>query len=96
MISNFALDNDIQPLSEFRKNTAEYIDRIRNQKKTIVLTQHGKSAAVLVNVEEYQQMLDKLDLIDELIAAETDFTNNDIVSQEEAKKTIIENLAKWK
>jgi len=31
------------------------------------LTQHGKSAAVLVDVSEYQRMVDKIDLMEELI-----------------------------
>ena len=43
------LDQDIQPLSKFRKHAADFIDRIKKQKRSITLTQHGKSAAVLVN-----------------------------------------------
>ena len=51
------LDQDIRPVSEFRKNAASFIDRIQQQKRSIVLTQHGKSAAVLVGVSEYQRMV---------------------------------------
>ncbi|MEX0646909.1 MAG: type II toxin-antitoxin system Phd/YefM family antitoxin [Balneolaceae bacterium] len=61
------IDQDIQPLSEFRKHAADFIDRIKKQKRSIVLTQHGKSAAVLVDVSEYQRMVDKIDLMEELI-----------------------------
>lgn len=90
------LDQDIQPLSEFRKHAAEFIDRIKKQKRSIVLTQHGKSAAVLVDVTEYQRMVDKIELMEELIEAERQIARGETVSHEEAKRRILENLAKWK
>ena len=90
------IDQDIQPLSEFRKHAADFIDRIKKQKRSIVLTQHGKSAAVLVNVSVYQRMVDKLDLMEELIEAERQIARGEVVSHDEAKKRIKENLAKWK
>jgi len=90
------LDQDIQPLSEFRKHAADFIDRIKKQKRSIILTQHGKSAAVLVEVSEYQRMVDKIDLMEELIEAERQIASGNVVSHEEAKRRIKENLAKWK
>jgi len=90
------IDQDIQPVSEFRKHAADFIDRIKKQKRSIVLTQHGKSAAVLVDVSEYQRMVNKLDLMEELIEAERQITRGEVVSHDEAKKQIKENLAKWK
>lgn len=90
------IDQDIQPLSEFRKHAAEFIERIKQQKRSIVLTQHGKSAAVLVDVSEYQRMLDKLDLIEELMAAEREIERGEVTSHEKAKQQIKESLAKWR
>ncbi len=90
------IDQDIQPLSEFRKHAADFIDRIKKQKRSIILTQHGKSAAVLVDVSEYQRMVDTIDLMDELIEAERQIARGDVVSHEDAKKRIKENLGKWK
>lgn len=90
------LDQDIRPLSEFRKNAASFIDRIQKQKRSIVLTQHGKSAAVLVDVSEYQRMVDKLDMMEDLLEAERQIARGEVYSHEEAKKRIKENLAKWK
>ena len=90
------LDRDIQPLSEFRKHAAEFIDRIKKEKRSIVLTQHGKSAAVLVDVSEYQRMIDKIDFMEELIEAERQIARGEVVSHEVAKKQIKANLEKWK
>jgi len=90
------LDQDIQPLSEFRKHAADFITKIKNQKRPIVLTQHGKSAAVLVDVSEYQRMIDKIDLMDELIEAERQIAKGEVISHQEAKNLIKANLEKWK
>lgn len=90
------IDQDIQPLSEFRKHAADFIDRIKNQKRSIVLTQHGKSAAVLVDVSEYQRLVEKIDLMDELVEAERQVARGEVVSHEEAKRQIKQNLSKWK
>lgn len=90
------IDQDIQPLSEFRKHAAEFIERIKQQKRSIVLTQHGKSAAVLVDVSEYQRMVDKLELIEELMEAERQIERGEIVSHEEAKQRIKDSLNRWR
>jgi prevent-host-death family protein len=95
-IARIEIDQDIQPLSEFRKHAADFIERIKKQKRSIVLTQHGKSAAVLVDVTEYQRMVDKLDLMEELIEAERQIARGEVVSHEDAKKRIKDNLARWK
>ncbi|MEX0722609.1 MAG: type II toxin-antitoxin system Phd/YefM family antitoxin [Gracilimonas sp.] len=90
------LDQDIQPVSEFRKKSADFIDRVKNNKRPIVLTQHGKSAAILIDVAEYQRMIDKIDLMDDLLEAERQIMNGEVTSHEEAKNQIRENLKKWK
>ncbi|MDI6402443.1 type II toxin-antitoxin system Phd/YefM family antitoxin [Balneolaceae bacterium ANBcel3] len=95
-ISNFSLEQDIQPLSEFRKNAADFIGRLKREKRSIVLTQHGKSAAVLVDVSEYQQMIDKITLMEELMKADGQITRGEVIAHEDAKQQIRENLAKWK
>lgn len=94
--SRLQLDQDIQPVSEFRKNAASFIDRIQKQKRSIVLTQHGKSAAVLVDVSEYQRMVDKLDKMEDLLEAERQIARGEVFTHEEAKQKIKENLEKWK
>jgi len=51
------LVSDIRPLSEFRANTAALIAQVRKTGRPLVLTQHGKSAVVLLDVRHYQSML---------------------------------------
>ncbi|HAC16809.1 MAG TPA: hypothetical protein DCE78_12825, partial [Bacteroidetes bacterium] len=94
--NTLSLEQDIQPLSEFRRNSAQFISKLKKENRTIVLTQHGKSAAVLVDVVAYQRMLDKMELMEELLEAERQINTGDVVSHEEAKRQIMHNLEKWK
>ena len=55
------LDTDIRPVTEFRANAATLIGQVRDTKRAMVLTQHGRGAAVLVDVAQYQQMLEQIE-----------------------------------
>lgn len=91
-----SLTKDIEPLSAFRKESANFIKRIKEEKNPIVLTQHGKSAAVLLNVEEYERLINKLELLEDLIEAKQDVQNGKVFSMEEAKARMETHLTKWK
>ncbi|HEV2719742.1 MAG TPA: type II toxin-antitoxin system Phd/YefM family antitoxin [Thermoanaerobaculia bacterium] len=57
------LDNDIKPVSEFRANAAELIEHVKTNKRPLVLTQRGHSAAVVLDVAEYEGMLEEIELL---------------------------------
>lgn len=54
---------DIQPLSTFRANAASLVQQVRETKRPLVLTQHGRSAAVVLDVGEYEAMVEKIELL---------------------------------
>ena len=66
---NISITNDIEPLSEFRKNSADFVKRLKREKQPIVLTQHGKSAAVLMDVSEYERVTKKMEMLEDLLEA---------------------------
>jgi len=41
----------------------EYINELRINKRPIILTQHGKSAAVLMDAEKLQELQDQIDFM---------------------------------
>lgn len=82
-MSRIQLDQDIRSLSDFRANAASYIQRVKTEHRPLVLTQHGKSSAVLIDVEDYQKLLDKIQLLEELATARKELDNGEGVSQEE-------------
>jgi len=82
-MSQIQLDQDIRSLSDFRANAASYIERVKTKRRPLVLTQHGKSSAVLIDVEDYQKLLDKIQLLEELSTARKELDNGDGLSQED-------------
>lgn len=82
------LDNDIQPLSEFRANAAKFVKQLKETRRPIILTQHGKSSAVLMDVTEYQRLLDRIELLQEIQVAEKQITEGKYLSHEEVKKRL--------
>ncbi|MFZ4524310.1 MAG: type II toxin-antitoxin system Phd/YefM family antitoxin [Chlorobium sp.] len=54
---------NIAPLTDFGNNIQQYMDELSLNKRPLLLTQQGKSSAVLLDAEVYQQMLDKMAFI---------------------------------
>ena len=86
------LDEDIQPLSEFRAHVASFIEKIQKTKRPLVITQRGKSAAVILAVSEYEQLLDRVELLTDIQMAEAQINNGEGISHEDAQKQIVGNL----
>lgn len=63
------LEKDIKPLSEFRAKTANFVKQVRETKRPMIITQHGKSSAILVDVNVYQSMIEKIELLEEILLA---------------------------
>lgn len=54
---------DVRPVTEFRANAAALLDQVQKTKRPMILTQHGRSAAVLLDVAVYEDLLDKVALL---------------------------------
>ena len=58
-MANLKPSQDVQPLSAFRANAAGFLEQVRATKRPLVLTQHGKSAAVVLDVDEYESLVER-------------------------------------
>jgi len=93
---NISISRDIEPLSEFRKKSADFVKRLKKEKQPIVLTQHGKSAAVLMDVSEYERFTRKMKMLEDLLEAKQQVEQGKTHTLEEARVRIEKHLAKWK
>ena len=82
------LDNDIKPLSEFRANAANFVKQVKETKRPLILTQHGKSSAVLVDVAEYQAIIEKLELLQEVQLAEQQISEGKYLTTAKVEKRL--------
>lgn len=61
---------DVRPVTEFRSHASAVIDQVQRTKRPVVLTQHGRSAAVLLNVGVYEDLVDEVAVIRDIRTAE--------------------------
>ncbi len=60
------LSKDIHSLTEFKRNTTEFLQRIKQTKHPLVLTVNGKAELVVQDAESYQELLNAAELVETL------------------------------
>ena len=85
-------DEDIRPLSEFRAGVASFVKQVNETRRPMVLTQHGRGVAVLVDIHEFEAMRARLALLEDVTVAETQIAAGRLTPQDEAKARALENL----
>lgn len=56
---------DIQTLTDFKRNAKEYVERIKATKSPLVLTVNGKAEVVVHEARAFQEMMDRLERVEE-------------------------------
>ena len=88
------IDQDIKPLSEVRTGIATFIKQVHNTKRPVIITQHGKSVAVLLSVHEYEAMQEKIELLTDVQTSIDQLENGTGVEHNDAKETILKRILK--
>ena len=88
------LNQDIRPLSEVRTGIASFIKQVHDTKRPLVITQHGKGVAVLLDVQEYEIIREKLELLSDIQKSITQIDNDQGIDHSEAKAVLLERVTK--
>ncbi len=88
------IDQDIKPLSEVRTGFANFIKQIHDTKRPVIITQHGKSVAVLLDVYEYEATQEKLELLTDVQTSLNQLENGQGLAHEEAKEKVLKRVQK--
>ena len=78
------LAEDVKPLSEFRARVASCIRQVRKTKRPVVITHHGKSAAVLLDIAHYEVLMERLETLQDIRTAEQQLSDGKGVPHEQA------------
>ena len=76
---------DIRPVSEFRANAAELIEQVKKSGRPLVLTQRGHSAVVVLDMANYAQLVEELQVLRDVRTAAQQIDAGQGVSDREAK-----------
>ncbi len=60
---------DILPLTDFKRRTNEFVDRLKSTHQPLVLTINGKPEIVVLDAAAYQRLHDRLEELESQLAA---------------------------
>ena len=87
---------DIIPFSECRNNLSTYINRVRETRRPILITQNGRAASYLVDAELLDSVFDQMELSRDVEISRRQFAKGKGIPHEEVMNNIDMLLKKWK
>ncbi len=88
------INQDIRPMSEFRSGVASFLKQVHDTKRPLVITQHGKGVAVLLDAGEFKVMQEKIELFEDLEKSITQIELGSGISYNDAKKQVLRRINK--
>lgn len=88
----FKIDQDIKPLSEIRTGIATFIKQVHDTKRPVIITQHGKGVAVLLDAHEYEAMQEKLELLTDIQTSLNQLEKGAGISHADAKTKVLKRV----
>jgi prevent-host-death family protein len=68
------ISRDINSLSNFKRNTSDFLERLKETKSPLVLTLNGVSELVVQSAEGYQELLDRLEYLETVAGVQRGLT----------------------
>lgn len=69
-LSKLGADDDIRALSAFRSAVASFVKHVSETRRPMVVAQRIRDAAVLIDVQAFEAMQERLELLDDIYRAE--------------------------
>ena len=88
------VNEDIRPMSEFRTGIASFLKQIHDTKRPLIITQHGKGVAVLLDANEYEAMQEKLELLQDIQTSISQVEGGRGIEHSDAKATVLKRIRK--
>ena len=82
------LSQDIKPISYLKAKTADVINSVNENQRTIIITQNGEAKAVIQDIKSYENLQNSLNLLKLIVQSENDVENNEVIEQDK----MFENL----
>jgi antitoxin YefM len=83
---------DVRALTEFRANVAAVLQQVQSTGRPVILTQHGKSAAVLLDPAAYEALIEELELLRDIQEGERQSAAGEALAHGAARKQLLQRL----
>jgi antitoxin YefM len=88
------VNEDIRPMSEVRTGIASFLKQIHNTKRPLIITQHGRGVAVLLDAGEYEAMQEKIEMLQDVQTSMGQIEAGHGVEHEDARATVMKQIRK--
>ena len=85
---------DVWPVTEFRANASWVLGQVHATKRPVILTQHGRSSAVLMDVDVYESLLDEVALVRAVRTGEEELAADKVIAHEDVEARIRARLTR--
>lgn len=87
-MKNISVSNDIIPVGEFKSSLAKYLKEIQVRKNSLIITQNGKPAGVLISPEEFDKLMEIKQLIDSISKGLSDVEKGKVMTSSQLKNQL--------
>jgi prevent-host-death family protein len=60
---NMKLSKSVKPISYLKAHASEIFNHLNEDRETLIITQNGEAKAALVDIHEYEQMMESLAML---------------------------------
>lgn len=76
------LSQDIKPISYLKAKTADVINSVNENQRTIFITQNGEAKAVVQDIRSYESNQNTLNLLKLIVQSENDIDVGNVIAQD--------------
>lgn len=81
----------IELVTTLKRQATKILAELHDTKEPVLITEHGQPSAYLVDIEDYEMMKNRMEMLDGLARGESAILENRIHTQAEAK----DKMSKW-
>jgi antitoxin YefM len=87
-MKNISVSNDIIPVGQFKSNLARYLKEILEKKNSLIITQNGKPAGVLISPSEFDELRQTKLFIDSISRGLSDSDQGELLSTSQIRSEL--------
>lgn len=88
---NLKYSEAVTPITDFKAHSREIVQRIKETKKPVLITQRGRVTAIMESIESYEERQERYEAIEGVLAALREAEEGKLHDHKEALK-ILENF----
>lgn len=87
-MKNILVSNDIIPVGQFKSGLAKYLKEIQNKRNSLIITQNGKPAGVLISPAEFDELRQTKLFIDSISRGLSDSEKREVFSTSQIRREL--------